>query len=142
MKVWRNGLKFKLWSFHIYISFKKYLGSKDLKTSCILAHPKKHLFLWWRFQNIFSKYLGGIALLSYSDKEKETMISSPPVFDFKKWKHQLKLSIANIFKTFGVVKMYVIQNLRLFISSFQTSAEEVQNVKFSLLHFPQSIIPD
>ena len=22
-----------------YISFKKYLGSKDLKTSCILAHP-------------------------------------------------------------------------------------------------------
>ena len=23
-----------------YISFKKYLGSKDLKTSCILAHPK------------------------------------------------------------------------------------------------------
>ena len=38
--------------------------------------------------------------------------------------------------------MYVIQNLRLFISSFQTSAEEVQNVKFSLLHFPQSIIPD
>ena len=23
-----------------YISFKKYLGSKDLKTSCILAHPR------------------------------------------------------------------------------------------------------
>ena len=25
-----------------YVSFKKYLGSKDLKTSCILVHPKVH----------------------------------------------------------------------------------------------------
>ena len=28
-----------------YISFKKYLGSKDLKTSCILGHPRV-LLLW------------------------------------------------------------------------------------------------
>ena len=27
-----------------YISFKKYLGSKDLKTSCILVHPRSHIF--------------------------------------------------------------------------------------------------
>ena len=31
-----------------YISFKKYLGSKDLKTSCILGHPN---ILFYLYQN-------------------------------------------------------------------------------------------
>ena len=48
MKFWKNGLKFKLWSFHIYI-FQKYLGSKDLKTSCNLSHPNADSSIWVKY---------------------------------------------------------------------------------------------
>ena len=36
-----------------YISFKKYLGSKDLKTSCILVHPNLH-----KSKNMFASHFG------------------------------------------------------------------------------------
>ena len=62
-----------------YISFKKYLGSKDLKTSCILGHPTERKTIRQNRENVLNFYF---SLLMLWDSVRFETYQSFNIFSF------------------------------------------------------------